>query len=131
MNVRVKVPPGAIDPEFHVPPSAVDVCVTVSLLVHVTAPPTAIATGLGLYAVDERMEAPMTIDAGVPEGEGVCVGVGLVRAGVLDEELQPIDRPISSAIKTNGERILSGPTKVGPLLLTRSVPVRGQSPLPM
>jgi hypothetical protein len=40
--------PGAIDPEFQAPPSAVEVCVAESLLVHVTVPPTETAIGLGV-----------------------------------------------------------------------------------
>ena len=40
-------PPGAIEPEFQAPASAVDVCVVESLLVQVTVPPTETAIGLG------------------------------------------------------------------------------------
>jgi len=63
-NVCVKVRPGAIEPEFHEPP--VDVCVVLSLLVQVTLPPTATVTGLGEYAVVVMLDAPPTIDTGVP-----------------------------------------------------------------
>ena len=38
-------PPGLIAPEFHELP--VEVCAVLSLLVHVTLPPTATVTGLG------------------------------------------------------------------------------------
>jgi hypothetical protein len=46
-NVRLNFAPGAIEPEFHEPSSPVDVCVVVSLLVHVTVPPALITTGFG------------------------------------------------------------------------------------
>jgi hypothetical protein len=47
LNVVVNVPPGGIDPEFHAPPSALDVCVVESLFVHVRDEPTATLIGLG------------------------------------------------------------------------------------
>ena len=46
-NVRENVAPGAIEPEFQAPPSAVDVCVTLSLFAHVTVPPTETVIGFG------------------------------------------------------------------------------------
>ena len=46
-NVAVKLAPGAMAPEFHTPPSDVEVCVTLSPLVQVTLPPTDTMIGLG------------------------------------------------------------------------------------
>jgi hypothetical protein len=69
-------------PESQVPPSPVDVCVVVSLFVHVTVPPTATVTGFGAKAVVVSESAPLTIDADTPGlpgdgvGDGVGVGVG-------------------------------------------------------
>jgi hypothetical protein len=66
-NVRLNFAPGAIEPEFHEPSSPVDVCVVVSLLVHVTVPPALITTGFGAYAVVVLNSAPLTTETGVPE----------------------------------------------------------------
>ena len=66
-------PPGAIVPEFHAPLLATDVCVTESLLVHVTVPPTATVTGFGAYAVVVSVDDPETIDTGVPVVVGAVV----------------------------------------------------------
>ena len=87
-NVRLNVPPGTIDPEFHAPLSDVDVCVVLSLFVHVTVPPTATLTGFGAKAVDVIVDAPNTIETGVPGPEGV-VGEGEVTGAELLESLQP------------------------------------------
>ena len=77
----MNVAPGAMLPESHVPPSPVDVCAMVSLLVHVTAAPTATVIGFGVKAVVVSVLAPLTIDAAVPapgagDGEGVGDGAG-------------------------------------------------------
>ena len=69
-------------PEFHAPPSAVDVCVVVSLFVQVTVPPTATEIGFGANAVVVRRLAPRGIETaapgdGVGDGDGVGAGVGL------------------------------------------------------
>ena len=66
-NAAVNVPPGAIEPELHVAPSAVDVCAVESLLVHVTEPPTGTVIGFGEYAVVVNVDAPATIEAGTVE----------------------------------------------------------------
>jgi hypothetical protein len=81
-------PPGAIEPEFQVPPFAADVCVVESLLVHVTVPPTETEIGLGAYAVVVIVDAPETIETAVPDPEGV----GEVIDG--DDE-QPKENPTS------------------------------------
>ena len=47
LNVLLKRPPEAIDPESNDPSFAVAVCAVTSLLTHVTVPPTLIVTGLG------------------------------------------------------------------------------------
>lgn len=86
-NVRLNVPPGTIDPEFHAPLSDVDVCVVLSLLVHVTVPPTARLTGFGANAVDVIVDPPNTIETGVPGPEGV--GEGEVSGAELLESPQP------------------------------------------
>jgi hypothetical protein len=44
----LKLAPGAIVPEFHAPPFAVDVCAIESLFIQVTVPPTATVIGLGV-----------------------------------------------------------------------------------
>jgi hypothetical protein len=80
VNIMLNVPPGAIGPELHWPPSAVDVCVLVSLLVQDTVPPTATTTGLGAYAVVVSVEEPLTIDAATVELDDDVVGDGV--AGV-------------------------------------------------
>jgi hypothetical protein len=63
-KVIVNLPPGLIDPEFHDGP--VDVWAVLSLFVQVTLPPTATVTGLGENAVVVSVDAPPTIDTGVP-----------------------------------------------------------------
>ena len=88
--MRLNVPPGTIDPEFHAPLSDVDVCVVLSLFVQVTLPPTATLTGFGANAVDVIVNAPNTIETGVPGLEGVgVVGEGEVTGAELLESLQP------------------------------------------
>ena len=82
-------------------------------MVHVTVPPTAIARGFGLYAVDCRIEAPMTIEAGVPGDVGAGVGVGLVGVGV-NEDPQLSDKPISSVTRANEQRWVLVLTNAGP-----------------
>jgi hypothetical protein len=76
-NVLEKLAPGAIEPEFHAPPSAVDVCATLSLFVHVTVPPTGTAIGFGAKAVVVKRLAPRRIETPVPAfGDGVGEGTG-------------------------------------------------------
>jgi hypothetical protein len=79
-NVMLNDPPGAMLPEFQAPLLATELCVTESLLVHVTVPPTATVTGFGEYAVVVSVDDPDTIDTGVP-----VVVVGAVVDGE-DEE---------------------------------------------
>jgi hypothetical protein len=69
----LNVPPGAIAPEFHAPLLETDVCVTESLFVHVTVPPTLTVTGFGAYAVVVNVDDPDTIDTGVPVVVGAVV----------------------------------------------------------
>jgi hypothetical protein len=76
-KVMGNLPPGAIDPEFHVPPFAVEVWATTSLLIQVTVPPTATVMGLGEYAVDVRVAEPATIEALTLDPDGAGVGVGV------------------------------------------------------
>lgn len=85
----MNVPPGTIDPEFHAPLSDVDVCVVLSLLAHVTVPPTATLTGFGANAVDVIVDAPDTIETGVPGPDVVGVGEGEVNGAELLELPQP------------------------------------------
>jgi hypothetical protein len=61
LNVWLKLRPGESAPELHAPPSAVDVWMVLSLLVHVTESPTATLKGLGVYAVVVNVDAPLTI----------------------------------------------------------------------
>jgi hypothetical protein len=82
-NVAVNVPPGAIEPELHVPPSAVDVCAVESLLVHITEPPTGTVIGFGEYAVVVNVDEPATMAAGTLEpvvGDGDVDGVDELHA---------------------------------------------------
>jgi hypothetical protein len=71
----MNVPPGAIEPELHVPPSAVEVCAVESLLVHITEPPTGTVIGFGEYAVVVNVDEPATMDTETLEP---VVGVGAV-----------------------------------------------------
>jgi hypothetical protein len=92
----LNVPPGAMAPEVHAPPFATEVCVTESLFVHVTVPPTATVAGLGENAVVVSVDDPDTIETGVP------VVLGEVVDG--DDELHAEERvntKIASAIRTN------------------------------
>ena len=91
----VNVAPGAIEPEFQAPLLAVVVCVVVSLLVQVMLPPTDTVIGFGAKALVVKVDAPLTIDTGVPDApdEGV-VGVGL--AGVEYDEPHP-DKTIETS----------------------------------
>ena len=76
-NVLEKLAPGAIEPEFHAPPSAVDVCATLSLFVHVTVPPTGTAIGFGAKAVVVKRLAPRRIETPAPAfDDGVGDGTG-------------------------------------------------------
>ena len=82
-NVLEKLAPGAIEPEFHAPPSAVDVCATLSLFIHVTVPPIGTAIGFGAKAVVVKRLAPRRIetpapafDDGVGDGTGDATGEG-------------------------------------------------------
>jgi hypothetical protein len=99
-NVLEKVAPGATEPEFQAPPSAVDVCATVSLFVHVTVPPTETAIGFGAKAVVVKMLAPLGIETATPPvgdgvgdgaGDGAGDGVGEGLDGE-EEDPQPINR---------------------------------------
>ena len=77
----LKVPPGAMSPEFHAPLLAVDVCDVESRFVHVTVVPTATVIGFGENAVVVSVDAPATIDT--PFGVD---GVGVVTEGVDGDE---------------------------------------------
>jgi hypothetical protein len=90
-NVLENVAPGAIEPEFQAPPSAVDVCATLSLFAHVTVPPTETAMGLGAKAVVVKVLAPLGIETVTPPlvdgaGDGAGDGVG---DGVDGDEVDP------------------------------------------
>jgi len=76
-NVLEKLAPGAIDPEFQPPPSAVDVCVVLSLFIQVTVPPTETAIGFGTKAVEVKLLAPLGIETVTPPGVGDGVGDGV------------------------------------------------------
>ena len=72
--------------------SDVDVCVTVSELVHVTVAPGATVMGFGAYAFVVRVEAPETIETVIPEPPvaGAGVGEGIVAD---DDPPQPKHEP--------------------------------------
>jgi len=105
-NVAVNDPPGAIPPESQPAPSDVDVCVIVSVLDHVTLPPTFTATGFGEYALAPLVEAFTVIDTeldgvGVGVGVGVGAGVGVgVGAGELDDP-HPAANAITATASTH------------------------------
>jgi hypothetical protein len=69
-KVIVNLPPGAMVPESHEPVFDVEVCVTVSLLVHVTLLPTETLIGFGAYAVVVSVDEPLTIETELPDGAG-------------------------------------------------------------
>ena len=108
VKVLLKLAPGAMLPEFQAPPSPVDVCVVLSLFVHVTVPPTATLIGLGENAVVVSVDEPLTIETGVPppagagdgDGEGEGDGVG---EGVDGESVEP--QPITKAVKSVTKKI--------------------------
>jgi hypothetical protein len=87
--------------EFQAPPSAVDVCATVSLFVHVTVPPTETLIGFGANAVVVKLLAPLGIETAAPAaGDGVGDGVGDgagdgVADGLDGDEVDP--QPTNSA----------------------------------
>jgi hypothetical protein len=63
--VAVNDCPGESDGELQAPPSAVDVCAMLSLLVHVTIVPAATVSGFGEYAVVVSVDEFATIDTAV------------------------------------------------------------------
>ena len=75
-------------PEFHAPPSEVEVWGMLSLLTHVTALPRANLIGFGEYAVPDSPDAPITIDTGVPGAAG-----GIAGSGVGDDVGRDVDPP--------------------------------------
>jgi hypothetical protein len=94
-NVMLNVPPGAIAPEFQALLFATDVCVTESLFIHVTVPPTPTVIGLGEYALVVSVDDPDTIETAVPEVVGEVVDG--------DDELHAAERvntKMASAIRT-------------------------------
>jgi hypothetical protein len=93
MNVVLYFSPGGIEPELHTPVVDVAVCVRVSLLVHVTVPPTDTVIGFGEYALVVNVVAPMTIDACAPVAGGVAGEAG----DDEDEPPQATVNPNSSA----------------------------------
>src|SRR5262249_11282496 len=95
----LNVPPGAIEPEFQLPLFATDVCVTLSLFIHVTVVPTGTLTGFGENAVVVSVDAPATIATGVPLVGDVVDG---------DDELQAAVR-LSAKIR-NAKRNLMKPS---------------------
>jgi hypothetical protein len=85
-NARLYFAPGAIDPEFHAPPSPVDVWAIESLFVHVTVPPGDTVTGFGAKAVVVREMEPWTIDTDGPLDAGAGDADGDVGAGEGEPE---------------------------------------------
>ena len=96
-NIRLKEPCAAIDPEFQRLVSEVEVCATLSLLVHVTVAPAGTVSGFGEYAFVVRVEAPETIETVIPEPPVDGRGVGDV---VGEDEPQPNDALSTRAIAT-------------------------------
>ena len=76
-NVKLYLAPGAILPEVQAPPSAVDVCVVLSLFNQLIVVPTAILSGLVPNAVVVNTDAPPGIEIVVlPSGAGWEVADG-------------------------------------------------------
>ena len=99
-NVMLNLPPGGMAPESQLAP--VDVCAMLSAFVHVTVPPTATAMGFGANAFAPFVDAPATIDAGVPVwvGDGVGDGDGDGAAGDEYDDPHANDAASSVAAKT-------------------------------
>jgi len=95
-------PPGATEPESQLPWSAVVVCATVSVLVHVTVPPTAISSWSGAKARFPSVDAPSGIETGVPPPDGAGAGAG---AGV--GEGAAAEYPLAQALATTRTPILN------------------------
>jgi hypothetical protein len=94
----LKLPPGGMEPEFQLAP--VDVWSVVSPFVHVTLPPTATVMGFGANAVAVSVDAPLTIDTGVPFGFPDGVGDGDGAAGDEYDDPHPNEAAKSVAAKT-------------------------------
>lgn len=100
VNVRVNVRPGAIT-ECHALPSAVEVCVMLSLLIHVTEFPTASLRGLGEKAVVVKADAPITIDTEVPGAVGPAGVKGSIGVGdAVGKEVAPPQPDEASIART-------------------------------
>jgi hypothetical protein len=112
----VNVPPGGIKPDSQAPLLPVDVCVVVSLLRHVTLPPTDTVIGSGAYAFVVSVDAPLTIETDEPDGEGDGEGEGADG----EDDPQPIDTPSTNAARK--VRALMGPP---PLASANFLPERG------
>jgi hypothetical protein len=85
-----------MDPVANVPLSAVELCVDVSLFVHVTVVPVATVIGLGEYAVVVSLLAPATIEIVTPG-----LGLGLGDEGL---ELLLLQAVIPTIVRTNRDR---------------------------
>src|SRR5262245_16141525 len=90
-------------PELNVLLFEVDVCVTLSLFVHVTVVPAVMLSGFGRYASAPSVDAPpgMATPCPVPGfgvGDGVGVGVGFI--GLLYDEPQPALKSATTAVMT-------------------------------
>ena len=85
-------------PESQLAP--VDVCTVLSAFVHVTVPPTATVMGFGANAVVVRVDAPATIDTGVPFWFPDGVGDGDGAAGDEYDDPHPNEAAKSVAAKT-------------------------------
>jgi hypothetical protein len=79
-NVRLNDPPGAIEPEFHAPASATDVCVTLSLFIHITVVPAVTVSGFAPNAVVVNVDAPLGIVAEAVGLDGDVVEVESLQA---------------------------------------------------
>jgi hypothetical protein len=90
-----KVPFCPILPESKAPPSATTSCVVVSVLDHVTLPPTEIVTGFGTYAAEPKFRALAGI---VTVVDAAVVGVVGVVGVVM--ELPPPQLTITDTRKT-------------------------------
>src|SRR3981081_1310848 len=108
-NVIVNVPPGAISPESHAPPSLVLVCATGSLLLKVTASPVLMVSDAGANAnlAMPMLAAPVGAPALVPGWITILRGplpTGIV-ALTLRSARSTTDTSFEVSFVTNAQRL--------------------------
>ena len=118
-SVTLAVPPGWMNGVANLPLSAFASCVVMSLFTNVTVVPTATLTGFGEYAVDERLNAPLTIATldVEPDGAGVGAGVGVgAGAGLLGAGVELLQAAMQSAARRTAESRIDMPEGAAKML---------------